>query len=146
MIRYTLRCDRGHEFEAWFQSGAAYDRAMVAGQNRCAECGSAKVEKAIMAPAIAGGGRAAAMADKVTLATVDPRRKAFQQAVREFREKVTADADYVGGRFAEEARKIHYEEVPARGIYGEATPEEAHALAEEGVAFQPLPPLPDEAN
>jgi hypothetical protein len=143
MIRYTLRCDRDHEFEAWFQSSAAYDRAAAAGENRCAICGSAKVEKAIMAPAI-GGGRAEA--DRVTLATVDPRQAALHQALRDLRQKVTENADYVGNRFPEEARKIHYEEVPARGIYGEATPDEARSLAEEGIQFQPLPPLPEKAN
>ncbi len=145
MIRYTLRCDKEHEFEAWFASSAAYDRAAKTGQNSCVVCGSSKVEKAIMAPAVAGTKREA-KAETITLAQVDPRRKAFLQAVREFREKVSADAEYVGPRFAQEARKIHYEETPARGIYGEATPEEARDLADEGVVFQPLPSLPDEAN
>jgi hypothetical protein len=145
MIRYTLRCDRDHEFEAWFQSSAAYDRAARAGENRCAVCGSPKVEKAIMAPTIGGGARPGS-SDRMTLATVDPRQKAVQQALREFRQKVTENADYVGNRFPDEARKIHYEEIPARGIYGEATPDEAQSLAEEGVQFQPLPPLPEKAN
>jgi hypothetical protein len=82
----------------------------------------------------------------LTLASVDPRQKALHQALREFRQKVTENADYVGNRFPEEARKIHYEEVPARGIYGEATPDEARSLADEGVQFQPLPPLPENQN
>jgi len=142
MIRYTLRCDREHEFEAWFASSAAYDAAAAAGENICVVCGSTKVEKAIMAPAVAGS-RAG---ESMTLAAVDPRQKAFLTAVREFRQKVTENADYVGNRFAEEARKIHYQETPSRSIYGEATPDDARSLAEEGVSFHPLPPLPDKAN
>jgi hypothetical protein len=148
MIRYALCCDRDHQFEAWFSSGAAYDRAAKAGANSCPVCGSANIEKAIMAPAIAGAAaRAPAPASEtVTLATVDPHQQAFQAAVREFRKKVTENADYVGDRFAEEARKIHFGEAPARVVYGEATQEEAEALAEDGVAFQPLPPLPEGQN
>ena len=143
MIRYTLRCDRDHEFDAWFASSAAYDRAAAAGGNACPACGSVKVEKAIMAPSIGSAGRGE---DRVTLAAVDPRRKALVDAVREFRQKVMENAEHVGPRFAEEARKIHYEEAPQRSIYGEASPQEARALAEEGVAFQPLPPLPEGQN
>jgi hypothetical protein len=144
MIRYGLRCEREHEFDAWFASSAAYEAAAAAEQNSCPVCGSVKVEKAIMAPSI--GGPAGRPEPSVTLAAVDPRQKAFLAAVREFRQKVTENADYVGDGFAEEARKIHYDEAPARSIYGEATPEDARALAEEGVSFQPLPPLPEKAN
>jgi hypothetical protein len=143
MIRYTLRCEHDHAFDAWFASSAAYDRAAEAAANVCPLCGSVKVDKAIMAPAIGGAGR---REEKVTLATVDPKRQALVAAVKELREKVAANADYVGGRFAEEARKIHYEETPPRSIYGEATPEEARSLAEEGVDFQPLPQLPEGQN
>jgi hypothetical protein len=147
VILYALRCDREHEFEAWFASSAAYDRAAEARANQCPVCGSAKVEKAIMAPAVSGTkSRPAATPETLTLAAVDPRRQAFREAVREFRKKVTENADYVGPRFAEEARRIHFDETPPRGIYGEATPDEAHELAEDGIAFQPLPPLPDGEN
>jgi hypothetical protein len=146
MIRYALRCDRDHEFDAWFASSAAYDRAAKSGANICPVCGSAKVEKAIMAPSLAGSARHAASDEKVTLTTADPRREAFVKAVREFRQKVTENADYVGPRFPEEARKVHYGEVEPKSIYGEATPEEARDLAEEGVAFHPLPPLPENQN
>jgi hypothetical protein len=144
MIRYSLRCNSGHEFEAWFASSAAYDRAAGAGANACPVCQSKKVEKALMAPAVAGAKKEET--GTVSLAAVDPRRLALQQAIREFRSKVTEGADYVGGRFAEEARKIHYREVEPRGIYGEATLEEARQLAEEEIAFQPLPSLPEESN
>jgi hypothetical protein len=143
VIRYALRCQNDHAFEAWFASSDAYDRAAAAGGNVCPECGSVKVEKAIMAPAIGAAGRSV---EKVTLAGGDPRRAAFLAALKEFRAKVTENADYVGPRFAEEARKIHYDEAPPHGIYGEATPEEAHELAEEGIQFHPLPVLPDGQN
>ncbi len=142
MIRYTLRCDHEHEFEAWFRSGADYDRAANKGQNVCPVCGSATVEKALMAPAVSGTKKG----EKMSLAVPDPRNAAMREAVREFRKKVTEGADYVGVKFAEEARKIHYEEAEARGIYGEASLEEARELAEEGIGFHPLPPLPDDAN
>jgi hypothetical protein len=101
------------------------------------------VDKQIMAPAVAGGHD---RGETLSLATVDPGRQALQALAREFRRKVTDNADYVGGRFAEEARRIHFNEVEPRGIWGEATREDAAALAEEGVAFHPLPSLGDEAN
>ncbi len=142
MILYTLRCDHEHEFEAWFRSSGDYDRAAKAGTNACPVCGSTEVEKALMAPAVTGTKKAG----KVNLAVVDPRRAALAEAIREFRKKVTEGADYVGDKFAEEARKIHFEEAEPRGIYGEATLEEARALAEEEIAFQPLPSLPEEQN
>src|SRR4051794_26715614 len=133
MIRYALRCDKGHEFEAWFRSSADYDRAAKVGETACPVCGPARVEKMPMAPAIArGGGKPAAKpnaAEKVEavekpekvnlVAAPDPRQQALIQAMRELRRQVTEHADYVGDRFAEEARKIHYKESEARGIYGE---------------------------
>ena len=154
MIRYALHCERGHQFEAWFGSSADYDRTAAAGENACPRCGSTAVEKSPMAPAVGGTKRSAPVAgqgatapgEKVTLAAPDPRQAAFRQALKEFRKKLTEGADYVGDRFAEEARKIHYDEVEPHGIYGEATPEEASGLAEEGIAFQPLPPLPEDRN
>jgi hypothetical protein len=143
MIRYTLRCDREHEFEAWFRSSADYDRTAAAGATSCPHCGSSKIEKSIMAPAIAG----AARGDKVPVAAApDPRQLVLQNALRELRQKVVENADYVGDRFAEEARKMHYNEIEPRGIYGEATRDEAQSLAEEGIEFQPLPTLPEEQN
>ena len=142
MIHYTLKCERDHEFEAWFASSAAYDRAAKAGGNVCPVCGSQKVDKALMAPAVSGTRKA----ETVSLAAVDPRRVALREAMREFRKKVTEGAENVGDRFAEEARKIHYQEAKARGIYGEATLEEARKLAEDEIEFLPLPSLPEERN
>ena len=168
MIRYALRCHRYHEFEAWFRSGDDYDRLAKAKGVACAVCGSVKVEKALMAPAIGRAGKDKGAAPSPAPAAgpggegsggpgdappggtmqlaADPRRKAMIAALRELREKVTANADYVGDKFAEEARKIHYQEVEPRGIYGEASREEAEKLAEEGIEFAPLPPVPDERN
>ncbi|WP_421725400.1 DUF1178 family protein [Bauldia sp.] len=153
MIRYALRCAKEHEFEAWFRSSSDYDRSAEAGEVLCPVCGSSKVEKALMAPAL-GSGRAVAPRapdaqpepDKVKLATADPREKALREAFRELRKKVTEHADYVGEKFADEARKIHYEETEPRGIYGEATPDEAKSLHDEGIEFHPLPPLPEDKN
>lgn len=142
MIRYTLTCDHEHAFEAWFRSSADYDRAAKKGENVCPVCGSATTTKAPMAPAVAGAGKG----EKMSFAAPDPRSAAMREAIREFRKKVTEGADYVGDKFAEEARKIHYEEAEARGIYGEATPDEAKELAEEGIGFHPLPSLPEDRN
>jgi len=155
MIRYALRCDRDHEFEAWFGSSADYDRLAAGGENVCPLCGSTAVDKALMAPAVSGRARSAETTtenkterkpEKVRLAAPDPRHAAFREALKEFRRKLTENADYVGDRFAEEARKIHYNEVEPHGIYGEATADEAKGLAEDGIDFQPLPPLPEDRN
>jgi hypothetical protein len=142
MIRYSLRCSKDHEFEAWFRSSADYDRAAAAGEAACPLCGSVKVEKAIMAPAPLNSKHEG----KMSLAVPDPKRAALKEAMIALRKQVTENADYVGDRFPEEARKIHYEEVEARGIYGEATGEEAKALIDEGIEFHPLPTLPEDRN
>jgi len=142
MIRYRLLCDHEHEFEAWFASSAAYDRSAAAGENVCPVCASRKVGKALMAPAVGGTDAGEA----VSLAAVDPRRAALREAIRELRKKVTESADYVGDRFAEEARKIHYSEEEPRSIYGEATLDEARRLVEEEIEVHPLPSLPEEQN
>jgi hypothetical protein len=142
MILYTLRCENEHEFEAWFASSAAYDRAAKAGQNACPVCGSGEIGKAIMAPAVSGTRKR----DTVSLAAPDLRNQAMRDALKEFRRKVTENADYVGDKFAEEARKIHFNESEQRGIYGEATAEEARDLVDEGISFQPLPPIPEDRN
>jgi len=161
MIRYSLRCKKGHEFEAWFRSGADYDNGVG---SACPMCGSKKVEKALMAPALARSANvgkpeksekpetsakleASKTPDRVTLAAApDPRLKAMREALKEIRRHVVENAEHVGPRFAEEARKIHYDEIEPRAIYGEATGEEAQALADEGIEFQPLPTLPEDQN
>jgi hypothetical protein len=150
MIRYSLRCRAGHEFEAWFRSAADYDSGVG---TACPACGSKKVEKALMAPALTRSAKAAPAEnptgsdEKLRLAAApDPRMKAMREALKEIRRHVVENADHVGDRFAEEARKMHYQEVEPRAIYGEATGEEARSLLEEGIEFQPLPNLPEDQN
>jgi len=156
MIRYALHCEHGHDFESWFQNSAAYDRQVKRGLVGCPVCASAKVDKAIMAPRLA---RADAVEPaplappasppapaKAPVAMMSPPEREFRKKLKELREHITKSADYVGPRFPEEARKIHYGETEHRSIYGEASPEEAKELRDEGIEFHPLPILPDEFN
>ena len=144
MIRYNLVCSAGHDFESWFRDAGAFDKASAAHTLACPACGSEDVRKALMAPSVSTARSREAAALKV--AAPDPRQVVMREMLKKVREHVEANADYVGDRFAEEARKIHYEEVEARGIYGEASPDEARALIEEGIEFHPLPVLPEEGN
>jgi len=183
MIRYTLHCAKSHEFESWFQNSAAFDKQKKRGLVTCPVCGSAKVEKAIMAPRLARAetnelaktieaaeaksapstaapsvpapsvpappaARAmpAVTPGKGAVAMMSPQERELRQKLKELRDHVTKNANYVGTRFPEEARKMHYGEIEHRSIYGEATPEDAKALHEEGIEFHPLPILPDDHN
>ena len=141
MIQYALQCSKGHRYDAWFKSAAAYDEQRARGIVTCAICGESHVEKAPMAPAVARTDH-----ERVPLSSAHPQAQKFREMLREYRNRVTSEADYVGNRFAEEARKIHFEEVEARGIYGEATREEVAALLDDGVDFLPLPDVPEEHN
>jgi hypothetical protein len=156
MIRYSLRCERGHGFESWFQSSSAYDSQVKRKLVTCPACGSAKVEKAIMAPQIVSKkGRdsaapAPAAAADVTAPTSTPLMMAQERELRaklkELRDHIVKNADNVGERFPNEARKMHYGDIEHRPIYGEASPDEARALIEEGVEVSPLPVLPEDRN
>lgn len=147
MIHYDLICDKGHAFDGWFRNSAAFDQQAGDGLVSCSVCGSAKVEKQLMAPGIpVKGNRKADSANKMVAGPVDARLAQLMQMVREMRKHVEENAEYVGDRFAEEARKIHYEEADHRGIYGQASPDEAKALIEEGIAVHPLPRLPEDGN
>jgi hypothetical protein len=147
MIRYALICNEEHEFEGWFRDSADFDKQAKAASIACPFCESTRIEKQIMAPSVAGTKKdAVAEPEKLRVAAPDPRRTAMIEALREMRKSVTENADYVGGKFPEEARKIHYRETEPRGIYGEASPTEAKELAEEGIEFHPLPPLPEDRN
>jgi len=147
MIHYDLICDQGHGFDGWFRDSAAYDDQAGMGLVSCSVCGSVKVEKQLMAPGIpAKSNRKEDGARKMIAGPVDPRLAVMMQMVREMRKHVEETAEYVGPRFAEEARKIHYEETEHRGIYGEASPEDAKALIEEGITVHPLPRLPEDGN
>jgi len=136
MILFQLRCDQDHQFEGWFKSNDAYDQQLTAGHLSCPVCGSAKVAKAIMAPRL----------NKATGDALDVQDAARQvrRALGEFRKQVETSCDYVGEKFPEEARKIHYGEAEARPIYGEASQDQAAELREEGVAFQSIPWVKDE--
>ena len=141
MIQYSLHCANQHEFDAWFKSAAAFDEQQARGIVTCAICGTHEVTKALMAPALARSG-----SDKMSLASGHPDAIKFREMLRAFRQKVVSEAENVGDKFAEEARKIHFEEVEARGIYGQATYDEVTALADDGIEFLPLPDLPEEQN
>jgi hypothetical protein len=169
MIRYALRCERGHAFESWFQDSASFDRQAKRGLVTCPVCDSAKVEKSIMAPQIPRKGRSADQrASEEKLLRTKARQKKAPAAVeadaplagpmivpqdnelraklKELRDHIKATADNVGEQFPEQARKMHYGEIEHRPIYGDASPAEAKALIEEGVEVLPLPVLPDDRN
>ena len=146
MIHYDLICDKGHAFDGWFRNSAAYDEQARGGLVTCTQCGSAKVEKQLMAPGIPVKSNRRSETKAVVAAPADPRLAELMKMMREMRRHVEENAEYVGDRFAEEARKIHYEESEQRGIYGQTTPDEARELIEEGIAVHPLPRLPEDGN
>ncbi len=157
MIHYNLRCERGHAFESWFQSSSAYEAQEKRKLVNCPTCGSAKVERAIMAPQIVSKkGREsavpapAAVAPEVGTPASTPLLMAQERELRaklkELREHIVKNADNVGERFPVEARKMHYGDIEHRPIYGEASADEARALIDEGVEVTPLPVLPDDRN
>jgi hypothetical protein len=149
VIRYALSCEHGHAFESWFRDAAAYDEQAAAGFLACPACGSERVEKGIMAPHVAHKAErrpVPAAAEERPVSLVSPEDAELRAKVRALREHLTANADYVGPGFAEEARRIHAGESERRSIYGEASPSDARALLEEGVGILPLPVLPEEGN
>jgi hypothetical protein len=156
MIRYNLRCERGHAFESWFQSSAAYESQEKRKLVNCPACGSAKVERAIMAPQVVskkGRDTAApepAATTEVTAPASTPlmmaQERELRAKIKELRDHIVKNADNVGERFPNEARKMHYGDIEHRPIYGEASPDEARSLIEEGVEVSPLPVLPDDRN
>ncbi|TSE05162.1 DUF1178 family protein [Mesorhizobium intechi] len=141
MIRFSLICENEHEFEGWFRSNDDFDTQKKRGFVDCPSCGSHKVGKALMAPAVS----TARKQETIALAMGEAQKQALAQ-LKAMAEKVRENADYVGDKFAEEARKIHFGETDPRGIYGEATLEEAKDLAEDGVDFMPIPVFPDDRN
>ncbi len=143
MIVFDLKCAHDHVFEAWFRDSAAYEAQAEAGEVVCPICGDRRIAKAPMAPKIARGGNGdeQAVPDRIPDNVPPPVARAMRE-LRAFREHVEKTFDNVGDRFPEEARKIHYGEAERRGIYGEATIDEARALKEEGVPFGILPRLP----
>ncbi|MEQ1649860.1 MAG: DUF1178 family protein [Hyphomicrobiaceae bacterium] len=163
MIRYAVVCHKGHAFDGWFGSSDAFDRQAKRGLITCPKCSSTKISKGLMAPAISTKTRNKGSKAPVATSTSEIAHNqtnthvATQSAaaavpaemldlMRKVRKEVEAKADYVGPRFADEARKIHHEEAPSRGIYGEASIEDVKALHEEGVECFPLPTLPEDHN
>jgi len=158
MIRYTLRCERDHTFESWFQDSAAYDSQAKRKLVSCPVCDSVKIEKAIMAPRIVGkkGRERAEPAPAPARAADAPapgatplmmaQERELRAKIKELRDHIVKNADNVGEKFPNEARKMHYGEIEHRPIYGEASPEEAKSLIDEGVEVSPLPVLPDDRN
>ena len=160
MIKYTLICDRKHEFESWFADSAAFDKQAKRKLVACPVCDSVKVEKAIMAPRVAAKkGRvpieipapaadapATAAPASAPVAMISPIEQEFRAKLKELREQLVKNSDNVGEKFPEEARKMHYGETEHRSIYGVASPDEAKELIEEGIECHPLPVLPDERN
>ena len=167
MIKYSLVCDKTHEFESWFSDSEAFDTQARRGLVECPYCRSTKISKAIMAPRIArtdrGAPKAAARAqgepdnNAVAPATeapaqpqrvvlLDERQQALRAMIHELHRKIVENSTDVGTRFPEEARKMHQGDIPQSSIYGQASLEEAKALVEEGVPVMPIPTLPEERN
>jgi len=160
MIHYNLRCKRGHAFESWFQSSSAYEAQEKRKLVNCPVCGSAEVERAIMAPQIVSKTARESTAPTPVPAVAPPTEAAtaastpllmaqereLRAKLKELRDHIVKNADNVGERFPNEARKMHYGDIEHRPIYGEASPDEARALIDEGVDVTPLPVLPDDRN
>jgi hypothetical protein len=159
MIKYSLVCEKGHDFESWFADSSAYDKQVKRKLVSCPACNSVKVEKAIMAPRLSANAKKRAAptpppavkapapaTQPAPVAMISPQEHEFRAKLKELREHLTKNADDVGPKFSEEARKMHYGEIEHRSIYGVASSDEAKDLAEEGIEFHPLPILPDDRN
>ena len=156
MIRYSLRCESDHTFESWFQSSSAFESQVKRKLVSCPICGSAEVDRAIMAPRIVSrkGRESAPQAPAPTpeapavaqTSLMMAQERELRTKLKELRDHIIKNADNVGERFPNEARKMHYGEIEHRPIYGEASPDEARALVEEGVEVSPLPVLPEDRN
>ena len=144
MIKYALACAEGHAFESWFPDSLGYDKQRKRGFVACPECGSTRVDKAIMAPAIVGGERASS--DQPRGIIVDDRRRQTREFMVRMRREIEANTDDVGARFPQVARAIHLGDEPERAIRGRASLAEAKSLWEDGVRVLPLPTLEDELN
>lgn len=137
MIRYALKCAEGHRFESWFQSASGYERLREAGHVACVHCGSAEVQKDLMAPSLGSD-----EPEPTARPSLSKASGATETALAELRRRIEEKSEYVGRDFATEARAIHQGEAPDRPIWGEAKREEAKKLLEDGVQVAPLPFLP----
>jgi hypothetical protein len=151
MIRYALLCKHDHKFESWFDNSNAFDKLQKANLIECPHCGSTTIRKALMTPQISTRrSNKTAISERSLARSDDDNLQKMQmeatELARKIRDHVKENAENVGDKFAEEARKIHFEEVEPHNIYGNATPEEAQELADDGVDFAPLPDLPEDKN
>jgi hypothetical protein len=138
MIRYNLKCEAGHGFESWFQSGEAFMALQGAGQIGCPICGSPKVGKELMAPSVRPGRNEGASAR----GTLSEPGSEVEVALAALKKQIEENSEYVGMNFAAEARRIHEGDAPERSIHGEAKPDEARRMIEEGLPVAPLPFVP----
>lgn len=145
MIKYALACAEGHGFDSWFPDSAAYEKQRKRGFVVCPECGSTRVDKAIMAPAVVGGERSTAVETGPEI-VVDEKRRRTREFFLHMRREIEANTDDVGAKFPQVARAIHLGEEPERAIRGRASLAEAKSLLEDGVGVLPLPILEDELN
>ncbi|MGI9415209.1 MAG: DUF1178 family protein [Hyphomicrobiales bacterium] len=146
MIKFSLICGQGHEFDGWFRNGAAFDEQAAAGDVPCPVCGSQEVSKALMAPGIPAKSNAAPESVPTVNASGDAKAAELIRQLRQMRDEVEKTSEYVGDKFPDEARRIHYEEAEKRGIHGEASVDDARELIDEGVEVFPLPKLPEDHN
>ncbi len=147
MICFGLICEHDHEFDGWFASNSAYEEQKQCGLVTCPHCGSEKTDKQLMAPSIPSkANKTDDHCQPMLSASQDPVMKEMVENIRKMRQQISENADDVGKDFAKKAREIHYEEKPARNIYGQATLDDAKSLLEEGVGVVPLPMLPEEKN
>lgn len=142
MISYTLQCEQAHRFEGWFASSEDFDRQRAAGLVACPYCDSKNVSKALMAPNVTTGRQK----DRTQAVVMDTMRQDMIAKIKDAVKEIRANAEDVGERFPEEARKIHYGESEARGIIGQASPDEAQQLTEEGIEIAPLPVFPEDRH
>lgn len=140
MIQYSLKCDQDHSFDSWFQSASAFEKLQTAGMVSCSVCGSTDVKKSVMAPRVATSRKKAAepAAEAPKPSLSEPASPA-EQALKELKAQIEKNSTYVGDQFATEARAMHLGDAPERQIHGEAKPEEAKKLIEDGIPVTPLP-------
>ena len=145
MIKFSLACEKEHEFEIWFSSNDDFVSQKSKSLIACPFCHSTKVDKTLMSPAITNITSADESTNTVLVAPDDKQRKIIEK-MRKLRKELLSDAKDVGDKFPEEARKIHYGESEEKGIYGQAGPQEIEELWDEGIPVAPLPDLPEDAN
>ena len=146
MIKFSLACETGHEFDGWFGSSEDYETQQKRGLIACPVCDTTKVSKSLMAPSVSTARKKESRSQAIAVATAHHAKTEMMAKLREIRDEITKNADNVGEKFPEEARKIHYGESERRAIYGEAGLQDVKELVDEGVEIAPLPVLPEDAN